>query len=368
VRSWKKFVAAGAAAASIVTLSAQAFADPPSGVTPKHTDIVGTGADVTQYVVDQQASDYDAGLSATARHWYSWDSAGSASIIEKNGCASRARPTATGSGLAELQANLRPSGDKTDYCVDYARASSNRATNGSPDTLLYLPFAIDGVTWSADTFGGATHAPTTLTPTQLAAIYTCDASILGTGKTGPVKWNEVGGSGQHAVIPVLPVSTSGTRKFFLQEIGVTTIGSCVQTGNNDILQSEGTNPIFQDASTAPDIVFPYSIADWLAQAQNGHNTGLEGDMILRRVSGVSPTTGKAPKAVLNANFPFLREIYNVVRNAAADPSSAQVVPKYLQPIFGNGTANSGWICKNATNKADIKSYGFLTTTRCGTIE
>lgn len=366
MNKWNKLAAAAVAAAAMVTLSAQASADPPSGVTPKDTDIVGTGADVTQYVVDKFASDYDSSHPSAPRQWYSWDSAGSASIVEKAGCDSRARPTATGSGLAELSANLRPAGSTSTFCVDYARASSNRASNSSPDTVLYIPFAIDGVTFAADTYSGRSNAPSSLTPTQLEAIYTCDASILGGGKSGPVTWKELGGASSHAVIPVLPVSTSGTRKFFLQEIGVSTPGSCVQTGNNTILQSEGTNPIFQDSTTSPDIVFPYSIADWLAQAQNGHNTGLEGSMVLRKINGVSPTTGTAPKRLLNANFPFLREIYNVVRNSSKTPATAQVVPKYLQPIFGNGTADTGWICKSG--KADIKSYGFLTTPKCGTIE
>src|SRR5579875_1537721 len=179
-------------------MSAQAVADPPSGTTPQSTDIVGVGADVSQYVVDQQASDYDA-AHTTGRQWYSWDSAGSASITTKNGCASIGRPTATGSGLTALQANLQPTGDTKDFCVDYARASSNRATNGSPNTVLYIPFAIDGVTWSADTFSGSTNAPSTLTPTQLEAIYTCDASVLGNGQSGPVTWNEVGGKSSDAV-------------------------------------------------------------------------------------------------------------------------------------------------------------------------
>ena len=43
----------GALALSVtLALGGQALADPPSGVTPKSTDIVGVGSDATQYVVD----------------------------------------------------------------------------------------------------------------------------------------------------------------------------------------------------------------------------------------------------------------------------------------------------------------------------
>lgn len=366
----RTLVAIGGIAAAVVAATSPALADPPAGVTPRHVDIVGVGADVTQYVVDQLAQHYRKQHPSATRKWYSWDAVGSSTITEKAGCAPRTRPNGSGTGIAELLANARPANDSQDYCVDYARSSSGRDANSAPSTVLFIPFAIDAVSWSADLFSGTSNAPKSLTTSQLGAIFSCDASLLGGGQSGPVTWNEVGGKGSDPVIPVVPVSSSGTRKFFLQEIGVTTLGTCVQGQDNSVEQSEGTNPIFKNPSTSADIVFPYSVADYLAQSQNGHGTGDQGSLVLRSVNGIRPTVTNSStgKKTINTGFPYLREIYNVVRNSALHPNRAQVVPKYLRPIFGNGSASTGWICTNATSKADIKSYGFLLTNDCATIE
>jgi ABC-type phosphate transport system substrate-binding protein len=371
----KVLILGGVAAAAISLMATAAVADPPSGTTPRHTDIVGTGSDTTQFVVDQLATDYDAGLSASARHVYSFDAVDPSNptgsnqmITEKTGCDSRTRPNGSGAGIAELEANLHPSGDKSDYCVDFARSSSGRAST-DPASILYLPFAIDGVTWSADTFSGKTNAPTTLSTAQLNAIYSCNASLLNSSyPEAPVTWKEVGGSGTKQVVPVIPQSSSGTRKFFLKEIGVTTLGSCVQGQDNSVEENEGTNAIFQ-SSSAPNIVFPYSTAVYLAQSVHNHNAGSQGDQVLKRVGGVSPTVGTGSNTKINSNFPYLREVYNVVRNTpAAIANGTQAVPTYLQAFFGTGSADTGWVCKNLTAKSDIESFGFLADPNCGKIE
>jgi ABC-type phosphate transport system substrate-binding protein len=358
---------AGAVGALLCGITATAsLADPPKGVAPRHTDIVGVGSDATQHLTDRFTVNYDSSHPKATRKWYSWDAVGSTTITEKKGCGSRNRPAGTTDGLAELEANLRPNGDSTDFCVDYARSARARAST-DPNTILFLPFGIDGVTWSADKLTGVTHANQSLSTKQLRAIYSCDASILSAGDSGPVTWKELGGTSANQVIPVIPLSASAVGKFFLQEIGVTTLGTCVQGQDNSVEQSEGTNPIFQNPATAPDIVFPYSIADYLAQSQNGHNSGEQGSMVLRSVGTHSPTTGKTAHKEINTGFPYVHEVYNVVRNVAANPSARHVVPKYLRSIFGNGTAGSGWVCSNSVATADIASYGFrpLPESTCG---
>jgi ABC-type phosphate transport system substrate-binding protein len=363
VSKTKKLLVFGGIAAAAISMAATAttaLADPPSGTIPANTDIVGTGSDTTQFVIDQAASDYDA-THTTGPQWYSFDAVGSPTIQEKAGCdPNRTRPNGSGAGIAELEANLQPSGDTTDYCVDFARSSSSRSAT-DPTSIIYLPFGIDGVTWSADTYAGKTNAVGSLTTADLNAIYSCDDSALG-GSGNPVTWNEVGGKSKAAVVPVIPQSSSGTRKFFLKEIGVTTLGSCVQGQDNSVEENEGTAPIFQ-SSDAPNIVFPYSIAVYLAQTQYGHGAGMQGTQVLRKVNGKAPTVGTAPNKKINSGFPYLREVNNVVRNAAT--SGNPVVPQYLRPIFGNGTKNTGWLCTNATAKADVKSYGFLPDPNCG---
>lgn len=368
-------VASGVAAAVIsmtATMATGAVADPASGVTPRKIDIVGTGSDTTQLLLDRLSKDFNKNRTATQSKLYSWDAVGSSTITEKAGCAAATRPNGSSAGITELEANNRPASDTTHYCVDFARSSRPRSASdpADPNTILFLPYAIDAVTWSADKLTGSTHATASLSTKQLNAIYSCDASLLGTGRTGPVTWREVGGTSTDKIIPVIPQSSSGTRKFFLTQIGVTTLGSCVRGQDDSVEENEGTNTIFKNKTTAPDIIFPYSVAVYLAQTQGGHGTGTQGKQVLRKVNGVSPTVKNKTtgKLRINTNFDYLRFVYNVVRNAAADPSSSQVVPAYLRGLFGNGTAGSGWLCKNATAKADIASYGFLPTSLCGTIQ
>lgn len=357
-----------AAAAAVTVLGGQsALADPPSGVTPGHTTIVGTGSDTIQAVTNQLAADRDSNPNVTK--WYSWDATGTSPITEKNGCVARTRPNGSGAGISELEANLRPSGDTKDYCVDYARSSRGRAST-DPTNIVFLPFAFDAVTWSADLQTETTHAPSTLSTTQLKAIYSCDASLLGTGKTGPVTWNEVGGKGKDGVVPVIPQSSSGTRSFFLGQIGVTTLGTCVQGQDNSVEENEGTNAIFSGATGQPnpaDIVFPYSVAVWLSQAELGSSAPDQGSQKLRAVGGHAPLTGTSPNQKINANFPYIREVYYVVRDADTTGATLKV-PGYLQSQFGTGKKNTSYVCNNATAKTDIKHFGFLPMTNCGQAE
>ena len=113
---------------------------------------------------------------------------------------------------------------------------------------------------------------------------------------------------------------------------MTTLGCCVQGQDDSVEENEGTNAIFTNSATAPDIVFPYSVAVFLAQTQGGHGTGTQGTQALRSVNHVAPTTGTAPNKTINPTFPYLREVYNVVRNTSTN--GGQVVPKYLRPLFG----------------------------------
>jgi ABC-type phosphate transport system substrate-binding protein len=346
----------GAALAAIGLSAAQALADPPT--TPQTIDIVGTGSDTTQFVVDQFSTDYNATVASTDPHLYSWDAVGSSPITEKAGCGSRTRPNGSGAGITELEANLTSSLDSTKFCVDFARSSRARAAT-DPSTIVFIPFAIDAVTWSANS---TSNAPADLSTNELTAIYSCDASLLGTGHTGPVTWDEVGGTGTAAVVPVIPQSNSGTRAFFLQKIGNPTLGSCVKGQDNSVEENEGTNAIFSGADAA-NIVFPYSVAVYLAQTEHNHGAGDQGSLVLKNVNTKSPTTVSGSGHIINSNFDYVRDVYNVVRNAGT--GSTRAVPGYLQAIFGHGV-RTGWICTNAG--PEIADYGFLPFANCGILQ
>ncbi len=376
MRSIRKIAAVfGVTSAVIGLMATAAVADPPSGVRPGHLDTVGVGSDTTQNVLNAIASDYNA--FGYKHNLYSYNAVGNpANINAKGGCSAITRPNGSGAGIAALKANARPSGDSSDYCIDFARSSRAPQASDGPG-LAFVRFAQDAVTWSATTSSSKpTNAPTSLSNTELRAIYECNAAILGGGKRGPVTWNEVGGTGTDAVVPVIPQSASGTRAFFLAAIGITgtapaVLGSCVKGTDNSVEENEGTNAIFS-GSNSDNIVFPYSVAVYLAQSQNGHDAGAQGNQVLRSaMSGtkaIAPTVGSAGNLTLNpqlATVGLTRFVYNVVR----DDGSSTHVPAYLQKIFGNGSGHAyGYVCTSTASKADITSFGFrLLGQACGTV-
>ncbi|MFF1908687.1 PstS family phosphate ABC transporter substrate-binding protein [Kitasatospora sp. NPDC058218] len=326
-----KLLAVAAIATSIATVAAgTASADP--SVTPAAQDIVSVGSDTTQTVSTQFSTDYNAYLTSigntTSPRYYSWDATGSATITPKSGASSITRPNGSGAGITELNT----AGSK----VDVARSSrAPKATDPASD--IFVAFAKDAVTWSANTGG---HAPASLTAAQLKGIYDCTIT----------NWTQISATLPSATIkPWLPQASSGTRSFFLTAIGNPTVGTCVQDGPEE---NEGVDSRLLGA----DVVFPYSVASYLSQTVGGHSTptSAPGSLTLRNVGTlvpVNPTTN-----TINAPFAasaFGRVVYNVVRDAEWTATDAHGTA--LRAIFGP----SGWICTNTTATNDIKSYGFL---------
>ncbi len=356
-RSQTLLVGVGAAAVALSLTAGPASADPPSGVTPADNSIVAVGSETTQTVSDAFQADYD--QTATIP-FYSYDATPAGTIVPKAGCASITRPSGTNAGLAALGAGARPANDSTDYCIDIARSVRGPVAT-DPKGLAFVPFGQDAITWTAASGG---NAPVSLTITQLKAIYSCDASILSSSESGPVTWNEVGGTSSNAVVPVQPPSSAGIRTSFLSAIGVTTVGSCVVPTDGSVVQNEGTNPIFTGPNKN-DIVFPYSTGVYLSQTVHGHGTSTDnpGPLTLRQIAGTSPTSGKGAKQIVNKKFPIIITLYNVVRSTG---KKAKYVPTYLQPLLG-ASNNKGYICSKATSSI-ITSYGFLTLGgKCGKV-
>ena len=60
MRMLSKALTAAAATATLVgVVAGPALADPPSGTTPRVTDVVSVGAQTTEYLFDQFAHDYN---------------------------------------------------------------------------------------------------------------------------------------------------------------------------------------------------------------------------------------------------------------------------------------------------------------------
>jgi ABC-type phosphate transport system substrate-binding protein len=349
---------------------------------PPENSATGVGSDTIQNVLDQFAVDNNAGSPTTAL--YSWDATNPLtgaigdSIAEKSKCSSIPRPDGSSAGITQL-ATFQKTSDGKFFCTSYARSSRPRASTDpafAPGGVAFVDLAGDAVTWSAQ---ATTNAPATLTTAQLAAIYNCTDT----------NWSQVGGSNApiHAFIPQ---SGSGTRSFFLAAIGIANPGSCVSDDNGQLEENEGVNPVLKD----PDAIFPYSIGKFIAEKLHSakcsnsgctpnssgvtcvHTPGknlfgcdTHGTMVLKQINGVAPTTGSGAKTVINPSFPatFQRIVFEVT---PFDPATTDHIPGAesgapggvnLEALFGA----SGFVCKNAAAKTDLKNYGFLVTPLCG---
>jgi ABC-type phosphate transport system substrate-binding protein len=305
---------------------------------PLLTDIVGVGSDTTEEAVSHISSKYNEQVSPTDKKLYSWDATSTVdTIVPKVGCTPIQRPHGSSAGIAAMKADQGTNGEP---CIDFARSSRAKKADGSEAGLAFLAMGQDGVSWVSQS---TTHAPASLTTAQLAAIYKCDVSSR--------SWDQVGGTGTSLINPHLPQPGSGTRDFFLKALGLTeaTVGSCVTA---DSPENNGAA-----LPNDPDLIAPYSIAKYIAQAYNGHDDK-HGTTVLGQIDGISPTVGSGSASALNFSFPsqFQRQVYNVVKKDAQGN-----VPDKYAAIFG---AN-GFLCKNQNLVSD---YGFGELgTGCGAV-
>lgn len=312
--------AATLAVAAVATVSGPALADPPSGTTPSQVDLVGVGSDTTQGVMNHVADAYNAEAWGGLTHLYGFNATGAATITPKSGCAEMPRPSGSSAGISALVAD-----GSTPPCIDYARSSRAKKTDGSEDGLAFFALGRDGVTWVKQ---AASNAPASLTKAQLAGIYNCQLTT----------WNQVGGTSTNVIKPYLPPSGSGTRSFWLSSIGVPSPGACVTQG---VPENNGAA-----LPNDPDVIAPYSIANYVAQAHKGLDD-VHGATVPGQIGGLAPIAGSGSSAALNAGFDpaFLRTVYNVAKK-----SPLGVAP-HLMAVFGS----SGYIC---SNQQLVSDYGF----------
>jgi len=377
VRIVSKLLGAATAAAAITAMmAAPALADPPSGVTPKPTDVVGVGSDTTEFVFDQLSADYNA--THSTGKLYSWDALNPSNGAEhdliqvKSGSTNChiQRPFGSTEGITALENTKTTTGGAP--CINYARSSRARAST-DPTTISFVNVAGDAVTYATQP---GTHAPHNLTTADLTGIYNC------TIKT----WNAIPGNsgGSHATIAaMLPQNGSGTRSFFLGALGLTAPGPCVSTSatrqgaaganDNTLEENEGVDPSLN--INKANVIFPFSVGKWIAEkfhsascgtiaacfahptnchptaAQNKFGCNTHGTMVLDNINGTAPTEGSGGSTVINPGFTatFSRLLFAVVN------SHQGTIPASLAKYFGP----TGFICTNATARKHLRNYGFL---------
>ncbi|MFE7486602.1 substrate-binding domain-containing protein [Kitasatospora sp. NPDC057541] len=336
MRSFAARVATCAVAAVCVAgaVAPAAVADPPPGVVPAATDLVGVGASFTERFMNQTSVDYNAGAAPELPRLYNWDATGSSPIVPKAGAAPIARPAGSGAGIAALASPV------SGAALDYAR-STRGPLPSDPAGLSFVPFAKDAVTWSAK-IGG--NAPADLSIDALKRIYECTLTVWYPGVPNVT------------IKPVLPSTGSDTRALFLKAIGNGTSvvpGSCVTTVP---FENRGTDPLLDD----PNVVFPYSVGVYLDQVYRGHGTTVEapGSLTLRGVNGIAPVVFTSVVGI-NPAFaatPFGRVVWNVVRTADFNNTGARGTA--VRAVF----SRDGWICAHGSA---ITARGFSPIPDCG---
>jgi ABC-type phosphate transport system substrate-binding protein len=335
-----------ATAATLAT--GPAAADP--SATPNAQDVVGVGTDAAGPLSNAYSAGYNAYLAGkgdtTSPRLYAWDATGSNSITPKTGAPAVTRPDGADTAINLLNTTTRST-------VDFAD-SSRAPLPTDPSTDDFVAYARDGASWAAPAGG---NAPANLTTSDLVGIYSCTLT----------NWDQItdvtGYTGPNAVIkPYLPQASSGTRTFFLEALagGGTsplTPGGCVQPYTPQ--ENEGTDPVFTD----PNTLVPYSAGQWIGQVYGGHTTQTDapGPLTIRAIDGLSPvsSTNTLDPGYISTRYGHL--LYHVVRNADWIGTTANPA---LKAIFGPG----GWLCSNATARAALAGYGFISlpTFGCGT--
>ena len=356
---------AAAVVSGTLALASPASADP----TPAGTfrQLVGVGSDTTQDVTNALAGDTVNGTSYSATALKSTSGSGIASydaiepgtgatgtkITTRSGGTTFLRPNGSGAGRTALSQSLTgdldSSGASVKGQVDFARSSGGPSSSGT--ALTYIPMARDAVGVAVKGSG-----LDTLTVKQLHDIY-----------TGAL--TEVNGQTVH---PKIPQNGSGTRKFFLNAIGVADNAVPVNIG---VVQENQANA----ALTEDGALVPFSVGSWIAQnngvspdysktavAAGGHLAAVQLPGDTGATSPVTTVNGKvAPVTAYYENATFGRDVYNVVPSRAIDPTGI-FFDKDLYDVFVTSGSHTAATASDAAENV-ISSFGFVNESYNGSV-
>lgn len=340
-----------------------ASADPPADV---YGDLVGTGSDTTQDILNGLSSALGLNADTGNRYLVSYDAApgdaeaadcdtaadkitpqeGGATFIRPNGSsngrdtlraaigqASSASVKSYACGLLGGQSNQTLAAATIKGAVQFARSSSGPGAGdtNSAGVLAYVPFAKDAMTVAVSpttkipalTFGSATvntsfGGVTGKVEPTLYALYTCKVTqVIEPSSGAPFLANddyvEVAGDVATPVNVYIPQAGSGTRQYWIARFNVTeaniTAGaanaSCLSdTINGGVNDGVGVQEHSGLAVGSDDYATtPHSIPTYVAQ-----NNGVEGvtsrinGAVLHPIGGIAATTGSGTSKAMNPTY------------------------------------------------------------------
>lgn len=301
-----------------IALSALAAA--PALADPVSDSYVAVGSDtldssMNALVNGSKASGSPIRITAGGSNLASFDAFGSALVQTKSQGPYFVRPEGSGNGVNALIASIRGVDDASYKWnnvniagqVDIARSSSGPSADPA-GKLSWVPFARDAVGYAYLPVAGHESDLANLTTAQLTALY--NGTLTTVGST--------------TVNVMIPQNGSGTRKFFLSAIGVSTNSTCPLAVCTTSAVPEN------DASklSVPGSIIPFSAANYIAQS-NGVQVNTIGStgVLLGSIDGNAPATGSAGSLVPNQAFystTYGRNTYLVVEYARVTSGD----PKY----------------------------------------
>jgi ABC-type phosphate transport system substrate-binding protein len=395
----------GLAAVAVSGLALTALAPANADTVPGHdsvpgtytlgTTVIGVGSDTLQWVDDKLSADYDATTPAVA--WANFDaclgntSAGAPGLgdnpdgsgfpcgADHTGTKAGVKrdegvvdPAAAGgalpSGSGDGRTLLRTPTDKLFMDVAYGRSSGPINTTDLAAGEIALPFAVDKIVVATHPGG---PAPASLTGQQILKIYNGTYT----------NWNQVGGKNA-TIHPYLPKAGSSTLNAFQSFLAALDGVNEAPGTDNDPTSHSAASQIWQGQPGAPAITdgnwntgSPTAVPPTAANVEE-HDPSV----IIKDANAIEPfsygraqlANGASQTVRIEGGWSADRELYHVVRGQnIAGAATTPFVYGSDGGVLENLFSNTGWVCTNATAKADIAGAGFwplqtgTTTGRCG---
>jgi hypothetical protein len=275
------------------------------------------------------------------------------------------RPSGSGDGVNALIASInnttfsQTSGtsiDKIGGQVDIARSSAGPTAQVAGGILAWVPYGRDAVAYAY--VGGSTADATNvanLSAGQLNTIYGATADQVVNGTT---------------VKAYLPQSGSGTRKFFMKAIGISSniAGSAVYTNGDTLAENDASVfPVSTSIPAGTAYIVPFSAANWIAQSNAAAPNTIPASGVVKLGSPLAVPaftgtgTALAPNAPYYADTTFGRDTYLVVETARITSGNAKYdvnLANLLNPARATSLVN---MSTSATSPGGVKrAFGFLT--------
>ena len=383
VSTFGKFgLCATMAALALGTVVAPAQADPATGT---FGTLVGLGSDTTQAVVGGLATAIGGGVLA------SYDATGSGTVVTRSGGVAIPRANNSGGGRDLLRvaigqtetANIPVFNSPTVPVttsgiagqVQFARSSSGAgsADQDPAGVLTYIPFAVDAVSYAT---APNSVIPTDLTKAQIVSIFKGELTqVIVNGASTHLEgaaYVPVPGDVATAITTFLPAAGSGTRSYWLGQVGITEANISAGTYPNlkdkdfagaAVQEHQGGSLVSGTPTQDAGAIAPFSIAQWVAQG-NAKTPDLRAGVRINAVNGQLATTGSAGSFALNPSYnAFTRPVYNIVPSILADDPTSQIAKTFVGSTsrvcqetgtitaFGFGLLTGGTQCGDTTTRA-----------------